>query len=486
MSEITVSVPDREAFDGGDVFDGGDHRDGLDPTRRTARAWWWRELRPLLMRVHFYAGLFVGPFLLVAAVTGLLYTLSPQLEQLVHHDQLHVPVPPGATPVPLSRQVSAAIAALPEGTVSAIRPAGTADGTTRVIFDAPGVPEDYSRTVFLDPYNAQVRGILTTYGEWLPVRAWFDELHRTLHLGAVGRVYTELAASWLWVLTLSGLTIWVARVRRGRRARRLRLAVTPRLRGAGRARVRSWHGAVGLWAAVGLLFLSATGLTWSQFAGTNVDAVRAALHWSSPSVHTALPADHLAPTNPANGGTADLAATAGRVLAVAREHGLSDPVEITPATKPGRAWVITQTKRSWPEKHDSLAIDPATGTVVDQIRFADWPLAAKLARWGVDAHMGLLFGLASQLALAALALGLISMVVWGYRMWWLRRPARPAPAPVPTDPPGGTRRPGFGAIALVGAVAIAVGIFLPVFGVSLLLFLLVDAVRAQRTTAGAG
>jgi uncharacterized iron-regulated membrane protein len=71
-------------------------------------------------------------------------------------------------------------------------------------------------------------------------------------------------------------------------------------------------------------------------------------------------------------------------------------------------------------------------------------------------------------------------------MWWLRRPARPAPVPVPTDPPGGTRRPGFGAIALVGAVAIAVGIFLPVFGVSLLLFLLVDAVRAQRTPAGAG
>jgi uncharacterized iron-regulated membrane protein len=71
-------------------------------------------------------------------------------------------------------------------------------------------------------------------------------------------------------------------------------------------------------------------------------------------------------------------------------------------------------------------------------------------------------------------------------MWWLRRPARPAPVPVPTDPPGGTRRPDFGAIALVGAVAIAVGIFLPVFGVSLLLFLLVDAVRAQRTPAGAG
>jgi hypothetical protein len=110
---------------------------------------------------------------------------------------------------------------------------------------------------------------------------------------------------------------------------------------------------------------------------------------------------------------------------------------LSPASpaKPGRAWVVMQVKRSWPEKQDSMAIDPATGMVVDQLRFADWPLAAKLARWGVDAHMGLLFGLASQIALAALAIGLICMITWGYRMWWLRRPTRMAQSPGwPTHP----------------------------------------------------
>ncbi len=33
------------------------------------------SLRPLLVRLHFYAGVFVGPFILIAAVTGLLYAL---------------------------------------------------------------------------------------------------------------------------------------------------------------------------------------------------------------------------------------------------------------------------------------------------------------------------------------------------------------------------------------------------------------------------
>jgi uncharacterized iron-regulated membrane protein len=491
MSETTVSAstelddradPNTDPYGSTDT----DTDTGAPPRAGSARAWWWRELRPLLLRVHFYAGLFVGPFLLVAALTGLLYTTTPQLEQLVHHDQLHVPVPSDggtATALPLSRQIGAAVAALPEGRVTAIRPAGTPDGTTRVVFDAPGVPEDYSRTVFLDPYTAQVRGILTTYGEWLPVRAWFDELHRTLHLGAVGRLYTELAASWLWVLTLSGLAIWVAR---RRRVRALRRTLAPQLRGAGRGRVRSWHGSVGLWAAGGLLFLSATGLTWSQFAGTNVDTLRSALHWSSPSVHTTLPAQAGLPPAAALP-PAELAATAERVLAAARAHGLGDPVQITPASKPGRAWVVAQTQRSWPEKQDSVAVDPATGTVVDQLRFADWPLAAKLARWGIDAHMGLLFGLASQIALAGLALGLICMIIWGYRMWWLRRPTRSVGGTgAAVGPPGGARRPGFGAVAVVGAAAIGVGVFLPVFGASLLLFLLVDALRSGRRRVAVG
>jgi uncharacterized iron-regulated membrane protein len=410
--------------------------------------------------VHFLAGLLVAPFLLVAAVTGLLYTATPQLEQLVHHHQLHVPVPPGQDVLPLSRQLALASAALPGGTVSEIRPPVAPGGTTRVIFEAPGLPEGYSRTVFLDPYTGAVRGVLTTYGEWLPVRAWFDEMHRTLHLGPVGEVYSEVAASWLWVLTLSGLAMWLTRRRRARRE-----LLLPRHRATGRARLLSWHGSIGVWVAAVLLFLSATGLTWSQFAGGHVTELRHALSWTTPSPHTAVA------TQVTEG---PVAADAQRVLAVARAHGLTDPIALDPPSTPGHAWVAQQVKRSWPEKQDSLAVDAATGTVVDAIRFDDWPIAAKLARWGIDAHMTLLFGLPNQIALALVAAGLIVMIVCGYRMWWRRRPRAADSA-----------RPGLAATALVAAVAIGIGLALPVFGASLLLFLLVDAVRLQpRPQAG--
>jgi uncharacterized iron-regulated membrane protein len=60
--------------------------------------------------------------------------------------------------------------------------------------------------------------------------------------------------------------------------------------------------------------------------------------------------------------------------------------------------------------------------VVDEVRFADYPVVAKLARWGIDGHMGVLFGWVNQLVLVAFGIGLITLIVLGYRMWWRRRP----------------------------------------------------------------
>ena len=436
---------------------------------------WWAELRPLLLRLHFYVGLFVGPFLLVVAVTGLLYTLTPQLEEIVHRHELTAGTDhtAGVAVLPLQAQVASAVAAVPDGKVFEIRPSSTPDGTTRVLLESPSDTDGYTRTAFVDPYTGSVRGVLRTYGEWLPVRAWFDELHRTLHLGTVGEVYSEVAASWLWVLVLSGLGIWVGH--RSRRDRRLRRTLLPEGSARGRTRLRSWHGTVGLWAAIGMLFLSATGLTWSQFAGANVTTLRSALEWKTPSVSTTLPtgAPVLVAGNPANPG--DVGATADLVLASARAAGVSDPVAITPAGSSATAWTVEQTQRSWPVKQDSVAVDPTTGAVVDQLRFADWPLAAKFARWGIDSHMGLLFGVANQVILAVLALGIICIVIWGYRMWWLRRPGRGV-----AGPPGAGQRPGFTPVLIVGLAAVGVGLFLPVLGTTLVAFLAFDVLREHR------
>jgi uncharacterized iron-regulated membrane protein len=74
--------------------------------------------------------------------------------------------------------------------------------------------------------SLQVKGDLIVYGTSgvLPLRTTLDYLHRNLMLGDVGRNYSELAASWLWLGALGGVWLWwrarsdAPAVRRVRRA----------------------------------------------------------------------------------------------------------------------------------------------------------------------------------------------------------------------------------------------------------------------------
>ncbi|OBG82447.1 peptidase [Mycobacterium sp. E802] len=436
------------------------------------------SLRPLLVRLHFYAGVFVGPFILIAAVTGLLYALIPQIDTFVHRHELtveHV----GTQRLSLADQLAAARHAHPEGTVESIRPPAEPDETTqiRLVLDPAlkDVPPDYSRTVFVDPYTGEVKGALTTYGQWMPVRAWFDELHRNLHLGAFGRNYSELAASWMWVIALAGLALWVMRRRDNRTVRNL---LVPDRAASGRRRTLSWHGAVGVWIVAVLLALSVSGITWSRHAGETVNAIQAQLNTTAPAVDTGL-ATGTTPHHGHHGGAADLHG-ADTVLQAAEQAGLRGPMWMYPPSEAGQGWKVAERKRDWPTRYDEIAVDPHSGAVTDRVNFAQWPLLAKLTEWTIEAHMGLLFGVANQIVLALTMIGLITVIVRGYRMWWQRRPTRGSDWAVGRPPLRGAirRLPVWGIVVLV-VVAAIVGWALPLLGLSLLGFLVVDVAVAR-------
>lgn len=455
------------------------------PDGAPARPSTWSVLQPLLVRLHFYAGVLVGPFLLVAATTGLLYSVAPQLEAVVHRHELTVAAV-GTERLDLADQVAAARAAHPEGRVVQLQPAATPEGTTRVVLATDGVSEGRDLTVFVDPWSGEVRGALPTFAGFLPVRATLDQLHANLLLGEPGRVYSETAASWLWVVVLGGVAMWVARSARRGRWRRL---VVPERRGPGRRRTLSWHGVVGLVVALGLLALSATGLTWSARAGANVTELRQAWGWTTTRLDTSVPGADAGEPDPhaehrGTGGAPDdvLAAGVGvdGVYAVALAEGLRAPVILTPPADATQVWGAAENGGGLPSRADSVAVDPMDGQVVRRVDFADQNLAAKLAHWGIYAHMGEL-GVLNQVVLATLALGLITLVVLGYRMWWQRRPTRdPGFGPGPLLPPGALRRVPRPLAAGILVAAGVVGWFLPLFGLPLLAFLAVDVVLAAR------
>ncbi|MBQ4773681.1 PepSY domain-containing protein [Pectobacterium versatile] len=454
----------------------------------------------LFIRLHFYIGIFVGPFIFVAALTGTLYVLTPQIENRLYSHQLFTESQ--GTTHSLAGQIHAAQAGLAhhqDAKLLAIRPAPAPGETTRVMFALPELGPSESRAVFIDPVSLENRGSEIVYGTSgiLPFRTWLDYLHRGLLLGDVGRNYSELAASWLWVAALGGIVIWwsTRHLSSATKRRKLKNSQTTT---AKTQRLRHWHATMGLTLVLGLLFFSVTGLTWSQWAGSNISVARTALGWQTPSVNTQLPApmshhdmmhghdmamttdehaEHHA-SMPMGDVDASSPELFDEVLATARHAGIdANKIEIRPATKPHRAWTVTEIDRSWPTQVDAVSVNPDTLEIVDKTDFNTFPLAAKLTRWGVDAHMGVLFGLPNQLILAAFGLGLCTMIVWGYRMWWIRRPKSHHDAnPVNTLTAAWLMVPVFQRV-LIALITLLLAVSLPVMGISLLIFLLIDVVR---------
>lgn len=442
-------------------------------TTCTPRAAWINLLR----RLHFAVGLFVGPFILIAAITGTLYVATPQLENLIYRDALTADI--GGKTHSLAEQIAVAKQHVGENlALYALRPALIPGVTTRVMFSDPKLGVSESRAIFIDPVTLGVKGDMTVYGTSgiLPLRQWIDYAHRSLLLGDIGRLYSELAASWMWFAACGGIILWFYT----RPKRRINNRVQ---------NTRRWHVLFGWLLLLGMLLFSATGLTWSQWAGSNVDKMRATFDWLTPQVNTQLSgakmvqdphAEHHVEMNMAV--PMDLQQF-DRVLQLAKRSGIdASKLEIRPAKGTDKAWTVTEIDRRWPTQVDAVAIDTTNMQVVDQTRFADFPLMAKLTRWGVDFHMGLLFGLFNQILLIVFGLMLCVMIVMGYRLWWIRRPvpARYNPLLTLTQSWCDLSPSGRGITLVIAAL---LGIAMPVLGVSLLLFIVVDVLRWRMANA---
>ncbi|MBS3049725.1 PepSY domain-containing protein [Enterobacter mori] len=425
----------------------------------------------ILTRLHLYIGIFIAPFIFLAALSGTLYVLSPTLEKIMYADLLY-PESQGNNTL-LSEQIAVAMRIIePNTPISAVRPAARVGESTRVIFASPDSPAGEKNTVFVDPVALKVLGVLPTYGTSgaLPLRTWIDKLHSGALFGEAGRTYSELAASWMWVAAVGGIAMWGHQ-----RRRKTSTSSAQHIR-------RRWHIIIGWCAFPLMLFISATGLTWSGGAGDNITLLRNALSWNTPQLTTTLNSSeadeehchHHCHHDMTGDHTTTSLWRYDAVLGHARNTGITaDKVEIIPGDGLKRAWSISEIDRSWPTQVDAIAIDENRMQVVDKIEFAHFSFVAKLIRWGVDAHMGILFGLPNQLILAVFGAGLCLMIIFGYQMWLLRYPVNKR------LPGKGTLTASFLLLSNRGkllwlSIFIPVSLFLPLTGGGVAFFLALD------------
>ena len=176
------------------------------PTKKSGGAY------GVIYRLHSVAGVLVAPLLVIAALSGFLYAFAPSLENFVYRDAITASSTEPAQP--LEEQIEAAQAVHPDLQLVAVESFEDPAKTTRVLFDDPALESSsYRQAVFVDPGTLEITGDLVQYGSSraLPLHTWISEGHRQLWLGEPGRIYSEVAASWLGILALAGGWLWWAK-----------------------------------------------------------------------------------------------------------------------------------------------------------------------------------------------------------------------------------------------------------------------------------
>lgn len=453
---------------------------GTRPSRHPgfhAVAWRW----------HFYAGLYVVPFLLMLAVTGAVMVFFTGFQTRLGFT---VHVSPQAVALPVSQQADAVLALRSQATLREYIAPRAPDEASWFVVERDGLTE----AVAVDPHTAQVLHLVDKQDT---VFAWAERIHGTLLIGDVGDRLIEIAAGLGIVMIVTGLYLWWPRG-----ATRWAQVLVPDLRLRGRLWWRSLHASVGFWISAVLFVFLLTGLSWTgvwgaQFAqpwgtfpatkweaASQPEATHATLNTAGQKEvpwgleQTPLPASGSSAGAP--GVPAGQPVNLDTVAALATQLGFSGQHHINlPQGETGVFTISADTMSGDlknPTQDRTVHVDRYSGRVIAEAAFADYSLVAKGMAVGIALHQGDL-GLWNATLNLLFCAATVFLCVSGIVMWWKRRPVRSwrlvAP-PVPRDLPlwkGG---------ALVMCV---VALAFPLSGAVLLAVLLLDWLVFSRLPA---
>jgi len=417
-----------------------------------------------LWRWHFYAGLFVLPFVLVLSVSGAIYLFKPQIDRWEERAFLDLGTAGAVSP---DAQVAAAAAANPGLRFESYRLPRASGDAAMIAF---ALPAGDQRQVFVSPQGQ----LLGTLDRDERISDTVARIHGTLLIGEWGDRLVELAASWTIVLILTGLAMWWPRPFRGAGT------FWPRVSLRGRPLLKDLHRTTGFWIAGLVLVMLASGLPWAGTWGSAFKWARTELGWLDGPQDWKIGVDrghagHHDATAAAASAHDTRSAALPLAVFVARaeaEH-MAFPVVVIPpgvaqrfGPSAGAAWTVKS------EAQDrtlgrQVSYDPVTGKETARRGFADQHVIDRAVNIGVAWHEGQLFGWVNQLIGLLTAIALVAIGGLGVAMWIKRRPAGQIGAP-PRARQGVPRW-------LMGAL-IVFAIVLPLFGLSLIVVAGIEAV----------
>ncbi|PXX43767.1 PepSY-associated TM helix domain-containing protein [Undibacterium pigrum] len=444
-------------------------------------------LHRVFWRLHFWSGLLTAPIVLFAALTGILYIFTPQIEAWKHAELDKVAQIRAA--LPLDQQVDAAMTAFPGKQIKSIVPAYVEGETTQVIFGEQrqrekktantenSKPNGYEEhqghqmpeaskaakvegiehsagsenlIVYVDPGTARIQGSILESGRF---RNWARKLHSNMLQGDGWRWIIELGASWMLMMMITGIYLWWPR---GKASWRSVLQYSGNNR---RVTWRYLHSMLSIVLGLVTLIILLTGLTWAKYAGENFRIVQNAAAQNTPRA----PKD-LKSVVAINGNSA---LSIQAVYQQAKNQASDVQMQLTPPKSESGVWKIDNYDRSQPGKRFQLILDAYSGNTLFQSGWEQMPVLSRATAVGIPFHRGE-FGLWNQALLVLVGLNVIFSVVSGYVMWLQRRKAGSLSAPK-------LESKHMRVISWwMWVITLALGVAMPVFGISLLILLLME------------
>ena len=395
------------------------------------------QRRSLLWRIHFWAALIATPMALLAALTGILYIFTPQIEDALYG---HLEkVEPAGVPHPLDFLVQEAQQAAPAGWVvhSIMPPHGVTD-SLQVAFVTPphaaapakasggghshgdhgagntsngagsmakpaaflrpnfGFP-GRAQVFFVNPYTAQVLGSMVQEDRF---SNWSRKLHSNYLQNDNWRWMVELAASWLMVMLVTGVYLWWPQ----------RKNTLPQSNVKERAAWKQWHVFIGIALSVMSAVILTTGLTWSKYTGDQIKWLRDMSGQASPRIPASIQSD----------------AVQAKVLSwqaawdAAKREAPDVSMQLMPPKGVQGVWRANQMDKSQPEKRFDLLLDAYTGQRLYYSGWSEQTAFGKATAIGIPFHRGE-FGVWNQLLLLVFGVGVVFSIVTGWVMYFKRR-----------------------------------------------------------------
>jgi len=435
-------------------------------------------------RWHFYAGIFVIPFLIILAVTGLMMMFITQFDG---RDGEKIAVAVEGKALPVSQQAEVALAEVPGQVVEWIGPKAEDLATVfRIKTDAG------QRLVAVDPYAGEVLEIWDRRAGWYDLA---DNIHSTLLIGTTGDRILEIAAGLSLVLVFTGLYLWWPRGN-------ALAAFVPNLKARGRALWKSLHAVVGFWMSLLLVVFLVSGLSWAGVWGGMIvqpwssfpaekwdnvplsDETHASMnHGHQNDVPWALEQTPM----PASGSEAGIEGVPpGTPINIDALVALGSALDMTgrfrvayPGGEDG-VWTLNRDSMSSdstdPVNDRTVHVDRYSGKILADVRYQDYSLMGKSMAIGIPFHMGLM-GTWNFVLNLVFCLSVIFVCVSGVVMWVKRRPRRAgrlAAPPMPAELP-------------VWKGAVLIGLFtamaFPLVGLTLLAVLAIDLLLISNIPA---